>query len=648
MTTPTILIAEDETIVALDIRKTVEKLGYPVVNIVSTGEQAINSAVDLQPDLALMDIMLEGEIDGVAAAEKIQRDVGVPVVFLTAFSDDATLERAKVANPYGFLIKPFSKRELKSIIEIALYKHKMQTEVEDHKRWLTTILQNIGEAVIAVDSEKKIRFINPVAAKNIGIARQKALGCDLDEVLKTFDPKSGDPVKFTPASFTKDNAIAFDNLLLKAIDGGGSPIEYSATAIKNKLGRFDGCVIVFQDISNRLREEERRQKMEAQLQISQKMESLGALAGGVAHDFNNLLTGILGNVGLAQLDLTDQSPIQDTIEQIENAALRAAELCKQMLAYAGRSQFAIEPVSLNDVIREMSPLLRVSVSKKAMIKYRLSDSVPAIEADAAQLRQVIMNLAINAADAISGNKGEIEISTGAAFCEKDDLRENILGDKSLPGEYVFLEIKDSGQGMHPSVQERIFEPFFTTKFLGRGLGLAAVLGIIRGHRGMIHIHSQQDVGTTFKIFLPQAHNEQIKQAPRVEEFGEWRDSGTVLIVDDEEAALNVGRKILERIGYETLIAENGRDAVEVFKERKGEVKLVLLDVTMPIMNGGETLEALREIRDDVKVILSSGYHEQAATEKIDVEKLAGFIHKPYLPMQMISKVRDVMMKSSQL
>ncbi len=397
------------------------------------------------------------------------------------------------------------------------------------------------------------------------------------------------------------------------------------------------------DITERKRAEEDRRKLEAQIQHAQKLESLGVLAGGIAHDFNNLLLVVLGHADLALQDLSRVAPARESVDEIKKAAMRASELTGQLLAYSGKGQFVVTSIDLNEVIQEMGHLLQISISKKVVLRYDLEDSLPAIDADATQIRQILMNLITNASEAVGDKSGVVSITTGMVEATREYLQTVYMSGELAEGYYVFLEVSDTGCGMDEETQSKLFDPFFTTKFAGRGLGLAAVLGIVRGHRGAIKVYSEPGEGTTFKVLLPCGE----QPAPPVgvegvEPAEAWKGSATVLVVDDEETVRNIAKRMLEKIGFTVLTAADGREAVEVFGEHPDEIATVLLDMTMPHLNGEETFRELRRIRPEVRVILSSGYNEQEATNRFTGKGLAGFIQKPYEYSKLVAEFRGVL------
>ncbi|OGT98992.1 MAG: hypothetical protein A2079_02240 [Geobacteraceae bacterium GWC2_48_7] len=408
-------------------------------------------------------------------------------------------------------------------------------------------------------------------------------------------------------------------------DGARYPLAIKGKNITYK--DHDVRVSEFRDISDVKRAEEERNQLEKQLLQAQKMESLGVLAGGIAHDFNNLLMVIIGNLELAKIRVQKESPAIDNIRDAEAAATRAADLTKQMLAYSGKGKFVIEEIDINHLMDEMLHLLQVSISKKAVLRFNLAQNLPSVEADATQLRQIVMNLVINASEAIGDRSGVIAISTGCMDCDKRYLKDMWLDENITEGLYVYLEIADTGCGMDKETMSKVFDPFFTTKFTGRGLGMAAVLGIIRGHKGAIKIYSEPGKGTTFKILLP-ASNRPVEIFNGQSQQNNWKGSGTVLLVDDEETVRGIGAEMLKELGFIPLTAHDGRDALAIFRETP-DINFVILDLTMPHMDGEQCFRELRQINANVKVIMTSGYNEQEVTQKFVGKGLAGFIQKPY-------------------
>jgi len=501
------------------------------------------------------------------------------------------------------------------------------------------IFDAANDAIFVHDLETgEILDCNRKTCEMYGLARDEVCRGSIEDLSAGVPP------------YTQDDALRW---VRKATEGEPQVFEWLAKGrrgepfwveVNLKRARIGGrlCLLaVVRDIRERKRVEEERRELEVRGQHAQKLESLGVLAGGIAHDFNNLLMAILGNADLALLDLPRSSPVHASVAEIKTAAIRASELTGQMLAYSGRGQLQVRPLDLNHLVEDMSHLLEVSRSKKITLKERYAEALPAVVADAAQIHQVVMNLITNASDAIGEQEGTITIRTGVT-----EIAAGWAADAHLDGPgkggYVFLEVSDTGCGMAEETQARIFDPFFTTKFTGRGLGLAAVLGIVRGHRGAIEIDSEVGKGTTFRVLLPVSP--EASSAPAPEGAGDTHRTtgGTILLVDDEESVRNVGKAMLERGGFTVLAAADGREAVEVFRLCADGIDAVLLDMTMPGLNGREALRAIHEIRRDVPILLCSGYGEQDATRDLGCGSLAGFIQKPYQLEQLLAAIRGVL------
>jgi len=388
---------------------------------------------------------------------------------------------------------------------------------------------------------------------------------------------------------------------------------------------------------------EERTRSEERLRETQKLESLGVLAGGIAHDFNNLLTGVLGNASLALDEAAPGSALASRLEDVVKATERAAHLTKQLLAYAGKGRFLVQDIDLSHQVREITALVQASIPRTVQVRLELADGLPCIEADAAQIQQVIMNLVINGAEAIPENHtGTVLVATGVQDIDAAYIRTTLRDTEIAEGQYVTLEVHDTGVGISPNAVCRIFDPFFTTKFMGRGLGLSAVKGIVRGHKGAIKVYSAPGQGTTFKLLFPASRQQGAKTASRTVEQNLLAGSGTVLVIDDEEIVRRTAQATLERFGYKVLLADDGLQGVSRFRELAAEIDVVLLDMTMPVMSGEETFRELRLIRSDVRVILSSGYNEIEAIRRFTEKGLAGFLQKPYTSVRLAEVVKSAL------
>ena len=383
-------------------------------------------------------------------------------------------------------------------------------------------------------------------------------------------------------------------------------------------------------VAERQRAAAERQELEDRIRQTQKLESLGVLAGGIAHDFNNLLMPILGHADMMSEELPADFPYQANLKEIVDLAEKAADLCRQMLAYAGRGHPSAEPQNLSRLVHQMHAMLEVAVAKRAVLDCRLADNPPAVIVDAAQIRQVAMNLVLNAAEAVEARQtrdGRIDVSTGRMDVDRAFLDECAPGSSAQPGSYVFLEVRDNGEGMSAETRARLFDPFFSTRFVGRGLGLSASLGIVHSHGGAIRVERRLEVGFTFRILLPQATSRAATPPPAP--ALSWHGQGTILLVDDETPVRQVAKMMLEKIGFQVLAASDGREALQLFKARGGGVECVLLDLTMPGMKGNEVLAELRRMRPGVRVIVSSGFEAKDVLARFEGGEEVGFIQKPY-------------------
>jgi two-component system, cell cycle sensor histidine kinase and response regulator CckA len=397
------------------------------------------------------------------------------------------------------------------------------------------------------------------------------------------------------------------------------------------------------EMDERRAAEHEQRKLEAQVQQAQRMESVGVLAGGVAHEFNNLLTSIMGYASMAALELSDSSKAKEKIEHVLSAARSAADLTQQMLAYSGRGRFVLEPLDLSQTVESTARLLDSMISKQATLKLYLQKDLSRIEADAGQVRQIVINLATNASDALEDEQGEVTISTGMQWVETGEMPSLQAGHVLPPGLYVYLEVSDTGSGMDNTTLPRIFDPFFTTKFAGRGLGLAAVLGIVRSHKGTIKVSSKVGHGTTMRVLFPAlagAAEYAAAAAAAVESIG-WHTSGTVLVVDDEEPIRGLARAILERAGLTVLTAADGNEGLALFRKHATDIHAVLLDLTLPGMDGREVFQYIQHLRPDVRVVLCSGFADQETSTRLFGNRPAGFLRKPYVPADLIGQLRAV-------
>jgi PAS domain S-box-containing protein len=484
-------------------------------------------------------------------------------------------------------------------------------------------------AMIETDENFRVTEWNPAAERIFGYSRSDMLGKDPRMLM----PESGQQ----EVDLRRATLLAAEegiHLTLEAITSTGERIlcDWYNTALRDDQGYFIGASFLADDITERRRTEQA-------VRQAQKLESLGVLAGGIAHDFNNLLTAILGNTEVAQ-DRNPGDPIlRASLRRIEAATERGADLARQLLAYAGKGHFSVKPLDLNHLIHEMSDLLAISISKKVSLILELQPELPFVEADSAQFQQVVMNLVINASEAIGDNPGTVTLRTQSMTYDRAALANSFPGQVLQPGLFVRLVVSDDGCGMDPETIGRIFDPFFTTKFTGRGLGLSAMLGIVRGHRAGIRVESTPEQGTSFTLLFPATEAVVPPPARRLEKNA--LQTGTILVVDDEAIIRELAHTALEGAGFQVLEARDGIEALEAIQAGH-PVKLVLLDMTMPRMGGAECFRRLKEIAPSVKVLLTSGYTEKESLDSLADLPPNGFLQKPFRVKDLVAKVRELL------
>ncbi|WP_143144883.1 hybrid sensor histidine kinase/response regulator [Mariprofundus micogutta] len=491
---------------------------------------------------------------------------------------------------------------------------------------LATVIEQADELVILTDLDGIIQYVNPTFERISGFSSQEAIG-KTPNIVKSGEHDQGYYTRMWDALL--EGKAWRDDFKNRRKDGSIYQVTQTIFPIKS-----DDVIVGFAAVQ---RDVTQTRLVEEKLHHTDRVESLGVLAGGIAHDFNNLLTAILGNSALALKKLDQTSPAISHIESIEAASHSAADLCRQMLAYSGKGKFIVKPVNLTTLVEQMSKLIEVSIAKSVVMKYQLLEPLPMVDADVAQIQQIVLNLMTNASEAIGENSGIITLATGVMHAESRYLYGSIGDDHLDEGRYVYLEVSDTGCGMDAETQKKIFDPFFTTKFTGRGLGMSAMLGIVKGHKGAMRIYSEKGQGTTIRVLLPESANQKWLEKDDVS-TPVLQHSGLALVIDDEESVREVAEAMLEDMGYQVLKACDGIEGLAAYRERCDEIGIVLLDMTMPRMNGEECFRQLRQIDPDVCVLLSSGYNEQEATSRFAGKGLAGFIQKPYTPQQLSEKI----------
>jgi len=438
-------------------------------------------------------------------------------------------------------------------------------------------------------------------------------------------------------------------LTAKKSDGTSFTVQASLSLVKDEKNNPEQIMASFTDLTE-------QKRAEAALRNAQKLESLGVLAGGIAHDFNNLLVGVLGNATLALKKLPETNEARKFLDDIIMSAQTASKLTSQLLAYSGKGRFIVQPINISQQILKIERLLQLSISKTTELIFELEEDLPLINGDTTQIHQVVINLVTNASEALDGKQGTVTVSTGTRMLSHQQAAPPVTQYQIESGRYVFVRVSDNGCGMSPKTLEKIFDPFFTTKFAGRGLGLSAVQGIVIAHCGTLHVESKPGKGTTIEVCFPVADEaaEAAKtpiERPKTKIYvvqktptAEFKNlSGTILVVDDENIVRTVASHILDEIGMKVLSAENGRKAIDIYKRDPSRIDVILLDMTMPVMNGVETFKELRKINPNVKVILTSGYSADEVKLNFDNSNdLSGFLEKPFTAQALSEKIRNVL------
>ena len=631
-----ILIAEDETLVAMDIERIVRASGYAVAAVVDTGASAIAEAERTRPDLILMDVRLKGELDGIEAARRIRASRDVPVVFLTAYADPATVARAREVTPHGYLSKPFEERELQRMIDLALARSESERsgreraaralwESEERYRVLLDAVHDYG--LLLVDEQGLVAAWNPGAERVYGWTAAEMIGAPL---LRIYPPEAASRETLVAEldALRRSGRTETEEWRIRK-DGARIWNRIVNTAVRDQGGTIRGFAGVYQDLTA-------RRELEKKLLRAQRFDAIGKLAGGIAHDFNNMLMIVLSRCD----DLLRLAPASETerryIENIKQAALRSADLTRQLLATARREILRPEVVDLSELVASTMRLLERSIGEDIHIVTELVSPSWTIHADPSKLHQVILNLALNARDAMPGG-GALTVETRNLHVGSDYVK---LHPALSEGDYALLLVSDTGCGIASEDRERIWEPFFSTKTMGTGLGLSVVRGIVEQMGGQIWMYSEPGQGTSFKIFFPRHVARAEVREERGEELHYPGGSETILLVEDEELLREMVRDALEESGYRVLEAPHPQAAMALSASFEGEIDLLVTDVVMPGRNGPELAKALRASRPGLAVIFMSGYPGNAITNAHTLEPGMRFIEKPAPSSRLLREVRE--------
>jgi len=634
MNAKTLLIVDDDDGLRDSLEDILRDEGYTPFSAPNCTE-AMKIAEEKEPAAALLDLKLP---DGPGTDLLARFRKTIPdclCIVMTAFAD---LDSALVALEHGafqYLQKPVRPMELLNSLErvfetICLREEKRHAEqnLRQSERTVRSLLDALPADAYLIDTQNQILASNMVFAGSLGkrvddIIGEKMENLTTGELLEKNSRKALEVIKSKkPIRYgLKVEESYFDNII--------SPVL-------NDKGNVSRLAVFSRDITKRKQAESEKEKLQALLAQSQKLEAMGTLAGGIAHDFNNLLMGIQGNASLILLEKDSSDPDFEKLKSIEQHVKTGAELTKQLLGVARGGKYEIKPVDINQVIRKSAHMFG-QTKKEITLHTKYQDNIWAVEADPGQIEQVMLNLYINAWQAMPGG--------GAIYLETQNviLDENaVYPHDTKPGKFVKITVTDTGTGMDETIRQKIFDPFFTTKDIdrGTGLGLASACGIIKNHGGIIHVDSKKGTGSTFSIFLP--YSETVTITKEKKDTKMHKGEGTVLLVDDEEIIINVGKPMLQKIGYRTLVAKSGNEALKIYQQKKGRISLVILDMIMPEMGGGETYDRLKAINPEIKVLLSTGYSINGQAAEILKRGCNGFIQKPFNMEELSQKIKSVL------
>jgi CheY-like chemotaxis protein len=686
-----IMIVEDVAVVGLDLANRLESLGYDAAPVVPSGEEALYWTEKAQPDLVLMDIKLKGDMDGIDTADQIRQRFNIPVVYITSYADEQTLQRAKLTAPFGYLLKPFEDRELRAVIEIALYRHEMEAKLvalNTLAQEITTnlSLEMISEAAVrnvaeTTKADFSVLFLvdgdtlvpKSRTGKSIDVSREDPSKHQVGECLCGLSLKQGIPIyskdlqsdpRCTLDTCKKSGLHSFVCMPLKGpksiigVLGLGSATERDfelessfLEAISNQVVIGLKNAILYEKVEAQAtllkrhlaefkRAEEEKSKLQSQLIHGQKMEAMGVLAGGIAHDFNNVLSAIFGSLDLALTDIPKDSQAGINLQGALKAGHRAKELVNQIITFSRQGDQIRQPVRSDLFIAETLKLIRASLPTTIEIRQNIQTDIGRVYSSPDQIKQILMGLCTNAGQAMQEKGGILEVNLTEEQLDSDftdqypDIR---------PGIYQRLSVRDTGDGMTPHEIEHIFEPYYTTREKGKGsgLGLAVIHGIVSSHGGLITVQSEPGKGSTFDIYLPIIQEEDLSS-----ETDDRTPAPTgnerILFIDDEQVLVDLGKRILEGLGYEVRIETSSEDALEVFKKQPEGFDLIITDMTMPHMTGDKLASELKKIRPDIPIVLCTGYSVLISEERAKQMGIREFLMKPLVMRDLAHTVRKVL------
>ena len=580
-----ILVVEDEGLIAVDIQRRLGRLGYPEPVIASSGEEALERVRSTPFDLILMDIRLKGGMDGIAAAEVMKTELRAPVVYITAHSDLETISRAKRTEPLGYILKPITDGDLRSTVQVAIYKHEMERRVRASEAWLWTTLRNVGEGIIATDAEDGVIFMNPVAEQLTGWLTSDVYRLPLMDVLGLRDESTGQPAPNPVFDLLAEEYRPYT--LLSIVTGARTPVEVAC--FENRAGEESlGAVVVIRDVRG-------RKESESRLVQSQRMEAVANLAGGLAHDFNNQLMVISGYADELAAELTGEA--RDQALEIRHVASVAASTTGQLLTLGRRDIPRPEVLDVNEVIAELQPLIRHTLGVDRGVDRTLATHLGSpqgfVRADRSQLKQVLLSLAMHARETMPCG-GEMRLET----CIWEVSRESAAALVYRPGTYVLLRVAETGDALDPETLAHIFEPSFRARKSDNGarLALPVAHSIVVQNGGYITAKSEAGRGASFEILLPS-----------VGTFHALPGAPTILLVEGEDSVRRLMHKYLERGRYQILEARNAEEAAAIAQVSKQPIQILVTDVVMTGMNGPELAKQLAPLHAGMQVLFISGY-----------------------------------------
>ncbi len=627
-----ILVVEDEYIVGKDVESRLINLGYDVTAVVGSGEEAVVQVQQRVPDLVLMDILLKGAMDGIAAAEEIRALADIPIVFLTAFADLQTLRRAQVTDAFGYLLKPFEERELQITIEMALYKHRMESRLRENEKRYRDFFEEALTANYSALADGTIVDCNEAFTRILRFpSKAEATGANLHSLY----PDQRSLTQFLE-HLTASRRLTYYEKELRSVDGRRVHV------IENAIGTFDGDGRL-ERYKGYMFDDTVRKRLEEQLQQSHKMESVGTMASGIAHDFNNIINNVLGFATQLTKHVHDPVKVLKYAQTIEKSATRGAELSAQLLSFARVGQRENRPLNVRQVVDEVVALCTETFPRSLTIAKRVEPDIRMVLGDHGGIYQVLLNLCVNARDAIAAKD---EQAMGVISVEArnivagSDVSAQLIGGEGTP--CVELRVSDDGAGIPREIRDRIFDPFFTTKERGRGtgLGLSVVYSIVRNHHGVLFVESDEGKGSIFRVVLPS-----IDQPPEVQQVPDSLTAARgqnelILVVDDEESMQDLARDLLEDAGYRVITAGSGFEAIDMFRERKDEVDLVILDLVMSGLDGGQTYLAMKRIKPGVKAFFCTGFMPDEMIASLLEKDGLQTLQKPFQPATFVKAVRE--------